>query len=290
MGLFSGLKDAAEDVFDGLSGGFDQLGGVLDYSSPTSFLGDMGGFPWGSALSAGANLLGGMSANESNKKLAKQQMKFQERMSSTAYQRAVKDMQAAGLNPMLAYSQGGASSPIGAMPKMENVAASAVNSGQSGALIAAQLDNIKAQTERTEAEADNVRADTVVKEEQVPWYKQSTLTSSYQAGMFASQSSVNHQMMQKVAKEVDFVVSQTELSQAQRNKVYEEVANLISEGDRIRADIALKRIELVLLKYEVPGAKNIAEYAAKTGLLDPALGSVGRAAGAARDVGRSFRR
>lgn len=78
----------------------------------------------GSALGGIASGIGSyfgqQSANEANATSAKQAMQFAERMSDTQYQRGVADMRKAGINPMLAYSQGGASSPSGSTSVSQN--------------------------------------------------------------------------------------------------------------------------------------------------------------------------
>ena len=70
-------------------------------------------------------LAGSMGASAVSYKIAKENRQWQERMSNTAYQRSMKDMRLAGLNPMLAYSQGGATTPPGAMSTVDDPTASA---------------------------------------------------------------------------------------------------------------------------------------------------------------------
>jgi len=85
-----------------------------------------------------AGVTGGLAAfgqertNAQNAQLAREQMGFQAQMSGTSYQRAVADMMAAGLNPMLAYSQGGASTPTGQTAVMQNALGAGATSGAQG--------------------------------------------------------------------------------------------------------------------------------------------------------------
>jgi len=96
-------------------------------------------------------LIGSAIASGLSYKIAKENRAWQERMSNTAYQRGMKDMRLAGLNPILAYKQGGASSPAGSTSIVQDPTSSVVASymAKKQADLVAQQEATSAQTAKT---------------------------------------------------------------------------------------------------------------------------------------------
>lgn len=119
-------------------------------------------------------LFGSIAQGAFSAKQASLNRKFQERMSSTAYQRAMLDMKTAGLNPMLAYVQGGASTPSGAQgsvsaPDIVGTASKLAKFSPEQKLIREQADTVEQDrttskpTKELKATIDQVKLDALQK-------------------------------------------------------------------------------------------------------------------------------
>lgn len=112
-----------------------------------------------SLISGGASLVGGMMTNQANSAQAADNRAFQERMSDTSYQRGTADMRAAGLNPALAYTQGGASTPGGSQAApMQNALGGAVSSALQASQLAQTISNTQQDTQLKAAQMKAAQA------------------------------------------------------------------------------------------------------------------------------------
>lgn len=110
----------------------------------------------GTSAAAGVMSMQGVKdTNAANQAMAREQMGFQREMSNTSYQRAMADMKQAGLNPMLAFQQGGASTPGGASSTAQNALGAGVSSAMEARRMIADLKNLQAQNENLRAQKSN---------------------------------------------------------------------------------------------------------------------------------------
>lgn len=139
-------------------------------------------------LSGGANILGAHMQNAANAKQAQQQMDFQAQQTGSSWQRGVADMRAAGLNPALAYSQGGAGSGSGSSAQLGNELGEGANSAFSTMMIQQELENKAAQVANIDANSELVRKQAKTEESRKLSIDQDVLTAPVNRGYTESRT------------------------------------------------------------------------------------------------------
>ena len=219
------------------------------------------------------NFAGDIYANDRNRKLthetqdfnaeeAKKNRDFQEEMRKTQYQTAVGDMKAAGLNPMLAYSQGGAGTPNGSSASGQaptatmNPMSKAIDTKLSSSMNAAQIDQVHATTEAARAQAAKSIAEIDQIGASAAQLKAQTGMIPIQLNEISQRIAASQTSQYKDTTQAKTIESQGRLFDAQRQLATIDQKYRQGQIDQVTAQTALTRINAELDRLKVPEATN----------------------------------
>lgn len=272
------------------------------------------------AVAGGAALLGALDQNSSNKGIAEDNRTFQANMSNTSYQRAVKDMQAAGLNPMLAYSQGGASTPAGSTATMVNAVGEGVNSGFAAYSRGKEAELIDANIKKVQADTEVSRTQAAVLSETIPKLRAEVHQSTASAAalnqsvdkMRSEIANLNAQLrnIPKLGAQIDAVTAEVSsripVNAASYDRILAETKKVLAETtnvkltsktiqettEKIILENKLRALEYTLgVNADLPHSQAMGKYwRGEWGKeVAPYLSDVGKITGSAADIANMFR-
>lgn len=200
---------------------------------------------------------------------------WQEYMRGSAYQATVDDMKKAGLNPMLAYSQGASATP-GTNTASSGIASTPPRTGTitAGVQTAAQVENIQAQTEKLRAETAVVK-DSIIERDESGEVK---VPKTWE-------NRLRHHMGDREWYEAKNALEKVYLTKEEAAYVTQEIKNAITRNEIDK--LSIPRLINEARAQESDYMKHIAPY---TGELGKLVHSAAEAKDAFRPATRSHRR